>query len=155
MHANRCRLWPSRSAFNQSWHQGLNPGPLRWKLSALPLWAIRTTHGRTFCTVLGLWLNLACLFFLSRKSVGIWYLVFGHLMPPTHINITKALWPWLRVFANVRIFLGISERKTVLACLGEGYPLDIPESLKDIPLLTQPALFFFFFPRILRGISPG
>ena len=43
VHANRCRLWPSRSAFNQSWHRDLNPGPLRWKLSALLLWAIWTT----------------------------------------------------------------------------------------------------------------
>ena len=28
------------------------------------------SHGKTFHTILGLWLNLTCLFFLSRISVG-------------------------------------------------------------------------------------
>ena len=40
-----------------------------------------------------------------------------------------------------------------LACLGEGYPLDISESLRNIPLSTQVAPFFFLFPRIVLEIS--
>ena len=36
-------------------------------------------------------------------------------------------------------------RKMVLAGLREGYPLDIPESLRDIPVSTQLVMFFFFF----------
>ena len=30
------------------------------------------------------------------------------------------------------------------------YPLDTPESLRNIPLSTQPAPFFFFFPQIFQ-----
>ena len=39
-----------------------------------------------------------------------------------------------------------------LACLREGYPLDIPENLRDIPLSSTA---FFFFPRIFVQISLG
>ena len=44
----------------------------------------------------------------------------------------------------------------MLARLREGYPLDIPDSLRDIPFSTQIASFFFCFcTDIPVGISPG
>ena len=39
-----------------------------------------------------------------------------------------------------------------LACLREGYPLDIPESQRDIALLTQQVSLFFFFSQIFLEI---
>ena len=48
-----------------------------------------------------------------------------------------------------------------MACLGEEYPLDIPESIRDIHLSTQLAPFFFLFstdiprnpPRLVRAFG--
>ena len=55
------------------------------------------------------------------------------------------------IFASVLVAMEKKE-KTMLACLREGYPPNIPESLKN--LSTQLAPFFFFLPQIciLRNI---
>ena len=64
--------------------------------------------------------------------------------------------------ANARIFLGISvkKRKKNGASLPERrIPLDIPESLRNIPLSTQLAPFFLFFfmdiPRNILTLARG
>ena len=52
------------------------------------------------------------------------------------------------MLADVWIFLGTSVekgRKTALACLREGYPLDILEGLKDLKSISQNVLVGFFF----------
>ena len=69
MHIPSLSLYPSIFSMSLSFSLLLSA----FLVSFLPLLALKKSyisHGRTFRTILWLWLNLACLFFLSIVSVG-------------------------------------------------------------------------------------
>ena len=76
------------------WPRDLNPGPLRWKLSALPLWAIQTTlvlHIKDFFRIQAWQDSLSCVFPLILLRISFSFFRIFFIVYPQFVNVQHYL----------------------------------------------------------------